>query len=66
MRTKQLIEKLELLATYFTLASSDANKESIKKRKKGATGDALVLEGQAAAYNIAFVKVDKLIKQAKR
>lgn len=66
MRTKKLIEKLEDLATFFTLASNDANKEAIKKAKKGATGDALVYEGAASAYNTAFVKVDKLINEAKR
>ncbi len=66
MTKQKLIEKLEDLATFFTLTSNNANMESIKKRKVGASGDALVEEGAAGAYNIAFVKVDKLIKEAKR
>ena len=65
MTKPKLIEKLEDLASFFTLASRDANMESIKKRKMGASGDALVEEGAAGAYHIAFVKVDKLIKEAK-
>ena len=66
MRAKQLIEKLEDLATFLTLAANDANKEGIKAQKETRIADAHVWEGMAAAYNISFNKVDGIIKQAKK
>lgn len=66
MRVKQLIEKLEDLATYFTLAASDA---MVKKNESWLRRDyttASIWEGRAIASKHAFEKVDALIKEAKR
>lgn len=66
MKAKQLIEKLEDLATFFTLAASNAGEEAKKTEKKGDLGDSYFHEGEAATNKIAFEKVDKLIKEAKK
>lgn len=67
MRAKQLIEKLEDLATYFTLAASDADKEQHKESRIEPSGrTAAFYEGKKVAYTAAFNKVDGLIKEAKR
>lgn len=66
MQKKKLIEKLEDLATFLTLAANDAGKESIAAKRKGQIADAHICDGEAIAYNIAFVKIDKIIREAKR
>lgn len=67
MRAKQMLEKLEDLATYFTLAASDADKEQYKESRLDASGRlAAFYEGKANAYNTAFKKVDAIIKEAKQ
>jgi len=40
MTNKKLIEKLDVLATYFTLAALDVAKESIDTKKRGKIGEA--------------------------
>ena len=67
MRAKKLIEKLALLATYLTLAASDAEKEQYKENRIDKSGRlAAFYEGRANAYNTAFNKVDDIIKEAKK
>lgn len=66
MRVKKLIEKLEDLATFFTLEANDSAEQAKKSERKGQTGDTHFHEGTAAANKIAFIKLDKLIKEAKR
>jgi hypothetical protein len=67
MRAKQLLEKLNDLATYLTLAANDAEGEQYKESRLCATGGSLAAfaEGRKVAYNNAFVKVGKIIKEAK-
>jgi hypothetical protein len=67
MRTKQLIEKLELLATYFTLAANDAGNEQYKESRLDSSGRlASFFEGKQSAFLTAFNKLDALIKEVKR
>jgi len=66
MRAKQLIEKLEDLATFFTLEASDSAEQARISKTKRQIADEHFHEGTAAANKIAFIKVDKLIKEAKR
>ena len=67
MRAKQLLEKLNDLATYLTLAANDAEGEQYKETRLDDTGRlAAFAEGRKVAYNNVFVKVDKIIKEAKR
>ena len=67
MRVKKLIEKLEDMATFLTLAANDAEGEQYKESHIDDTGRlAAFAEGRKVAYNNAFVKVDKIIKEAKR
>lgn len=66
MKTKELIEKLENLATFFTLQSKDA-KNGIKDSKSiRATESASFHEGRKTAYDTAFSKINTIIKEAKR
>lgn len=66
MRVKKLIEKLEDLAAFLTLAGSDAG-ESVKIGKKiGSQVSISYHEGREVVYKIAFDKVDAIIKEAKR
>ncbi len=65
MRVKKLIEKLEDLATFFTLAASDAE---VKKNENSLMENfttASIWEGREIANKYAFEKVDALIKEAK-
>lgn len=66
MRAKQLIEKLEDLATFFTLAASDATAKSNESLLRQNYTAASIWEGRAIASKHAFEKVDALIKEAKR
>lgn len=66
MTKPKLIEKLELLATYFILASSDANEQIKVAEKKVDFQGASFSNGRKQAYNTAFKKIDALIKEAKR
>ena len=66
MRAKQLIEKLEDLATYLTLAANDAGKEVTVAEKKVDFQGASFCNGKETAYKTAFNKVDSIIKEAKR
>lgn len=61
MRAKQLIEKLEDLATFLTLAAAEANHE----QPKDAGFYADFHKGEKKAYNIAYEKLDRIIKEAK-
>ncbi len=66
MRAKKLIEKLEDLATFFSLAAADAGKhkeESLLKENYTAVS---IWEGRQIAYREAYNKVDKIIGEAKR
>ena len=66
MKKKELIEKLEDLATYFTLAASDAGKDAKRAKDIANFQGACFREGRETAYKTAFNKVDSLIKEAKR
>jgi len=66
MRARELIEKLEDLATFFTLAASDAGESVKAAKKKGSQISISYHEGRRVVYKIAFNKVDSLIKEAKR
>lgn len=69
MRAKQILEKLQLLATYFTLAASDAGKEQNKQFVLADSEDNILTsfyKGKRQAYNTAFKKVDAIIKEAKQ
>jgi len=66
MSVKKLIEKLEDLATFLTLAANDADKEAKTAENKSDLGHSYFHDGKAKAYNTAFNKVDGLIKEAKR
>jgi len=66
MRAKKLIEKLEDLATFLTLAASDAGKSIQTSKKIGNQVAISYHEGREVVYKIAFNKVDGLIKEAKR
>ena len=66
MRVKELIEKLEDLATFLTLAANDAG-ESVKAgKKKGSQVSISYHGGRQVVYKIVFNKVDGIIKEAKR
>ena len=66
MRAKQLIEKLEDLATYFALKRKEAHQLSLDAKAKGDIKVTSYWAGDATAYGLAFLKVDSLIKEAKR
>lgn len=66
MRVKKLIEKLEDLATYLTLAASDAEVKKNESRLGERFTTASIWEGRQIASKHAFEKVDALIKEAKR
>jgi len=66
MRIQELIEKLEDLATFLTLAASDAKKRSNEAALNGDVTHCTLGAGQEGAYKIAFSKVDNIIKEAKR
>ena len=66
MRVKELIEKLEDLATFLTLAQNDAG-ESAKTAKNMENPVGINYhEGKQAAYKTVFNKVDAIIKEVKR
>ena len=66
MRAKQLIEKLEDLATFFTLVASNADKRR-KESKTIMSAESLAFwEGKEQAYKTAFNKIDGILKEAKR
>jgi len=66
MRVTELIEKLEDLATFFTLAASDAGESVKAAKKKGNQISISYQEGRKIVFKIAFNKVDAIIKEAKR
>jgi len=69
MWAKEMLEKLHDLATYFTLAASDAGRQQKKEARIGTAQNnrlAAFYEGRKAAFNTAFKKVDAIIKEAKR
>ena len=61
MNIKQLIEKLEDLATFLVLAAAEANHEQPKDNNLYADFH----KGEQKAYNAAFNKLDAIIKEAK-
>lgn len=63
---KELIEQLELLATFFTLAGSDAGEQARKAKAGGASKMASFCAGREAAYGVAFLKIDTILKVAKK
>ncbi len=65
MRAKKLIEKLEDLATYLTLAASDASELKEAAEKKVDFQGASFSRGRKVAYNNAFQRLHRLIKEAK-
>lgn len=67
MVNKELIEKLEDLATFFTLAANNAGKKQYKESRLESTGRvAAFYEGKKAAFHTAFNKIDKILKEAKQ
>ena len=66
MRKKQLIEKLADLATSLALSRNDANKNCETEKEKEKPNFASYWVGRESAFNVAFLKVDKIIKEAKR
>jgi hypothetical protein len=68
MEKKELIEKLEDLATFFTLAASNAEKEQKKESELGHDDSriAAYYEGRKAAFDDAFLKMDRILKEAKK
>lgn len=62
---KELIEKLEGLATFFTLAASNAERETNAARKAGSVKRTSFCAGRQTAYNVAFAKTTHIIKEAK-
>lgn len=66
MRAKQLIEKLEDLATFLTLARNDAGKAKEEMKEKERFNMSEHWGGREEAYRIAFNKVDGIIQEAKR
>lgn len=65
MRAKKLIEKLDDLATFLTLSQNDAGKREKEEEKKENRGLTSYWAGRESAFNVAFLKVDGLIKEAK-
>lgn len=65
MKKQELIEKLEDLATFFTLAALDAE-EKQKKRPLYQDPKRAYYEGKQEAHNIAFNKVEQILKEAKK
>jgi len=65
MRTKKLIEKLEDLATFLTLAANDAKKQASDAGNRGDMTECTLRESEAEAYEKTFKKVDGIIKEAK-
>lgn len=67
MRSKKLIGELEDFATFLILAASDAEKERGRECLRDASGRFVAFhEGRSEAYQIAFKKIDGIIKEAKR
>jgi len=66
MIKKQLIEKLEDLATFFTLVKTDEEKKSNLARTVRNEVSIAFHEGKGIAFDIAFRKVDGIIKEAKK
>lgn len=66
MEKKELIEKLEDLATFLTLAASNAGEEATTARKNRDSIQTSFCVGRKGAFDIAFIKVDGIIKEAKR
>ena len=66
MRAKEMLEKLEGLATYFTLAASHAGKEATTARKHRDSLQTSFCVGRKGAFDIAFNKVDGIIKEVKQ
>ncbi|MCK4785190.1 MAG: hypothetical protein KAV87_15680 [Desulfobacteraceae bacterium] len=62
MEKKKLIENLEDLATFLVLASAEANHE--KPKDGGLYAD--FHKGEQKAYNAAYEKVDKILREAKK
>jgi hypothetical protein len=62
MIIKTLIEKMEDLATFLSLAAAKANHEQHKD--SGLYAD--FHKGEKKAYNAAFEKIDMILQEAKR
>jgi hypothetical protein len=68
MNMKELIETLVDLATFLVIASQDSGEEKTKESDKGMMADNKLIsfwEGKEEAYKTAFIKVDKIIKEAR-
>lgn len=65
MTKPKLIEKLEDLATFLTLKTSDASKRRKESKTILSLESLAFWEGREDAYKTAFNKVDALIKEAK-
>lgn len=67
MKKKELIEKLEDLATFLTLAASNADKEQHKESRIEPSGRmAAFHEGKKIAFETAYNKIDRILKEAKK
>ncbi len=65
MRVKKLIEKLEDLATFFSLAAADAGEHKEASHLRGEYTAGAIWEGRQVANREAYNKVDKIIGEAK-
>ncbi len=65
MTKPKLIEKLEDLATFLTLASNDAGKAKDRAKSIKNSLDSDYWRGREQAYKLAFDKLDGIIKEAK-
>ena len=64
---KELIEKLEDLATFFTMAASDAGGQAeLAKLANVNIKLSSFASGREMAYNVAFLKLNTILKEAKK
>lgn len=63
---KELIEKLELLAAFYTLSAKNAGEQAQAAHDKGNQRLSSFSAGRQAAYEVAFQKIDIIIKEAKK
>ena len=66
MNKEKLIETLEDLATFFALAIAAAKKARETGETRGDDFHAAYWDGRKDSYHLAFTKLDKIIKEAKR
>lgn len=66
MKNKKLIERLEDLAAFFTLAAKDVGQKAMVMKVKGNIRTISFCEGKETAFNIASAKIDAILKEAKK